>query len=43
MRIDKPLCGFKYCKYQFDGNCMAIPVKREYCEFRMAVEGDGEK
>lgn len=32
MRIDLPCCGFKNCRYQFDGNCTN---KKEYerCEY----------
>ena len=29
MRADLPLCDFKNCKYQFDGNCT---VKERYDE-----------
>ncbi len=32
MRIDLPLCGFKNCKYQFDGNC-THEDEYETCEF----------
>lgn len=33
MRIDLPCCGFKNCKFQFDGNCTN---RNEYdrCEFQ---------
>lgn len=33
MRIDLPQCGFKQCKFQFDGNCLH---KSEYerCDYR---------
>ena len=32
MRIDLPCCGFKNCKYQFDGNCMD-KGRYEKCEY----------
>lgn len=32
MRIDLPLCNFRNCKYQFDGNCRD-KVEYEQCEF----------
>ena len=32
MRIDLPCCGFKNCRYCFDGNCMK-PSKQEKCEY----------
>lgn len=35
MRIDKPLCSFKYCKYESDGNCTANRVAEYYCEFKL--------
>lgn len=33
MRIDLPTCGFKNCRYQFDGNCTN---KKEYerCDYK---------
>ena len=34
MRIDIPLCNFRNCKYQFDGNCTnQLPYGYERCEF----------
>lgn len=33
MRIDLPLCSFKYCKYCLDGNCTAKEIHRERCDF----------
>jgi len=33
MRIDKPGCGFKNCRYNFDGNCMR-KAGDEGCEFK---------
>lgn len=37
MRIDLPLCSFKYCRYCFDGNCTK---ETEYarCEYRTLAE-----
>ena len=32
MRIDLPCCGFKNCRYSFDGNCMSLS-KQEKCEY----------
>lgn len=32
MRIDLPNCGFKNCKYCFDGNCTK-PEEYDRCEF----------
>ncbi len=32
MRIDLPCCGFKNCRYCFDGNCTK-PSKQEKCEY----------
>lgn len=32
MRIDLPLCGFKYCRYNFDCNCIN-KNRKETCEF----------
>ena len=32
MRIDLPYCGFKNCRYCFDGNCMK-PSELEKCEY----------
>lgn len=32
MRIDLPLCSFKYCKYNFDCNCIS-KNRKETCEF----------
>ena len=33
MRIDLPTCGFKSCKYCFDGNCTK-KVEYDRCEYR---------
>ena len=33
MRIDLPCCGFKKCRYQFDGNCINR-IKYDDCEFQ---------
>lgn len=32
MRIDLPGCGFKNCRYSFDGNCTK-PNRQEKCEY----------
>lgn len=32
MRIDLPLCSFKYCRYNFDCNCVR-KNRKETCEF----------
>lgn len=32
MRIDLPLCNFKLCKKQFDGNCTGTENNKEDCE-----------
>lgn len=32
MRIDLPLCSFKDCRHNFDGNCRSKEIK-EKCEF----------
>lgn len=40
MRIDLPLCSFKDCRYNFDGNCKD-KGRKEKCEFdvyKKAVE-----
>ena len=35
MRIDLPQCGFKNCRYQFDGNCISESKTRyEKCEYK---------
>ena len=34
MRIDLPTCGFKSCRYCFDGNC-TNKVKYNKCEYKM--------
>lgn len=34
MRIDLPLCSFKDCRYNFDGNCND-KGRKEKCEFDM--------
>lgn len=36
MRIDLPCCGFKNCRYQFDGNC-TNKNKYEKCEYQYLV------
>jgi hypothetical protein len=33
MRIDLPTCGFKNCRYCFDGNC-TNKIEYEVCEFQ---------
>lgn len=33
MRIDLPTCGFKPCRYCFDGNCTK-KVEYDRCEYR---------
>lgn len=33
MRIDLPTCGFKSCRYCFDGNC-TNKVEYDRCEYR---------
>ena len=33
MRIDLPTCGFKLCRYCFDGNC-TNKVEYDRCEYR---------
>lgn len=33
MRIDLPTCGFKLCRYCFDGNCIN-KVEYDRCEYR---------
>lgn len=33
MRIDLPTCGFKLCRYCFDGNCTK-KVEYDRCEYR---------
>ena len=33
MRIDLPTCGFKPCRYCFDGNC-TNKVEYDRCEYR---------
>lgn len=33
MRIDLPTCGFKSCRYCFDGNCIN-KVEYDRCEYR---------
>ena len=34
MRIDLPTCGFKSCRYCFDGNC-TNKVEYNKCEYKM--------
>lgn len=34
MRIDLPQCGFKYCRYSFDGNC-TNKNRYETCEYQL--------
>ena len=37
MRVDLPQCGFKNCKFSWDGNCLyRLEYKR--CEHRLAIE-----
>lgn len=33
MRIDLPGCGFRYCRYNFDGNCVE-KCRHETCEYQ---------
>lgn len=33
MRIDLPLCNFKYCRYSQDCNCIGGGSKRQYCDY----------
>ena len=33
MVVGKPYCGFRYCRYNFDGNCMDESRYRD-CEFQ---------
>lgn len=33
MRIDLPTCGFKSCRYCFDGNCTKR-IEYDRCEYR---------
>lgn len=37
MRIDLPLCGFKACRYQYDGNCTK-QVEYTKCSYINAVK-----
>lgn len=37
MRIDLPGCGFKNCRFSFDGNCTK-KVEYERCEYRIAKD-----
>ena len=32
MRADLPLCNFKNCKYQFDGNC-TVKERHDKCDY----------
>lgn len=32
MRIDLPTCGFKNCRFYFDGNCKS-KIEYEHCEY----------
>lgn len=36
MRIDLPLCSFKNCRYNFDGNCESRE-KKDKCEFDIGI------
>lgn len=40
MRIDLPTCGFKPCRYCFDGNCTKITeyYRCEYREYKNAYD-----
>jgi hypothetical protein len=38
MRIDLPVCSFKYCRYCFDCNCVAKGGVREGCQYRFLIE-----
>lgn len=37
MRIDLPCCGFKNCRYQFDGNCTR-KEKYQDCEYQNLIQ-----
>lgn len=37
MRIDLPLCGFKQCKYQSDGNCTR-QIEYDRCAYIHAIK-----
>lgn len=39
MRIDLPTCGFKNCRYCFDGNCKS-KLEYERCEYRDLKAGE---
>ena len=39
MRIDLPTCGFKNCRYCFDGNCKS-KLEYERCEHRDLKAGE---
>lgn len=40
MRIDLPQCGFKNCKYQFDGNCNDIKQFDKCLFARLIIEDE---
>ena len=42
MRIDIPLCGFKYCKYSSDCNCTATDLQRERCDYLRYKQAEDE-
>ena len=42
MRIDLPCCGFKNCRYCFDGNCTK-PSKLEKCEYWYLLHEESER
>lgn len=42
MRIDKPLCGFKYCRCWRDYNCIGNETIRERCEYLQMLEKEEE-
>ena len=43
MRIDLPLCDFKFCKFESDSNCTSTSGKRERCEYlRLKTKEDDE-
>ena len=42
MRIDIPLCGFKYCKYSLDCNCTATDLQRERCDYLRYKQAEDE-
>lgn len=42
MRIDLPCCGFKNCRYSFDGNCTK-PSEQEKCEYWYILHEESEE